>query len=37
METREFVLEIPGEWLGKPPKEVEEREKRGEGRRGKKS
>lgn len=30
METREFVAEIPGLWLGKPPKEVR---KRGEERR----
>lgn len=30
METREFVPEIPGLWLGKPPKEVRKRKKRGE-------
>lgn len=35
MERREFVPQIPGLWLGKPPKEVREREKesRGEKRR----
>lgn len=35
METRKFVPQIPGLWLGKPPKEVREKEKerRGEKRR----
>lgn len=31
MDTRRFVPEIPGRWLGKPPKEVEEREKERRG------
>lgn len=36
METRVFGSEIPGLWLGKPPREVRKREeeKRGERRRG---
>lgn len=38
METRVFGSEIPGLWLGKPPREVRKREEveRGEEKRGKK-
>lgn len=36
IETRVFGLEIPGLWLGKPPKEVRKREeeRKGEGKEG---